>query len=116
MGGGGDLHVPKGAQGGRWARTWAHCGCRSLPPAPTRAYVWLLLAACLYVWQSIWQAANRDQVHEIAVSGSFQLPACCFDVASPFACLMHPAGLWSPTGGFFADPKLWRRNTLVAVV
>ncbi|KAL4458383.1 hypothetical protein ABPG75_013248 [Micractinium tetrahymenae] len=26
-----------------------------------------------------------------------------------------PKGLWSPTGGFFADPKRWKRNTLLAV-
>jgi hypothetical protein len=25
-----------------------------------------------------------------------------------------PKGLWSPAGGFYADPKKWRRNTLVA--
>ena len=26
------------------------------------------------------------------------------------------AGIWSPAGGFFADPKKWKRNTALAVV
>ncbi|MBN8495150.1 MAG: hypothetical protein J0M00_27360, partial [Burkholderiales bacterium] len=26
-----------------------------------------------------------------------------------------PAGIWSPAGGFFADPKKWKRNTVLAV-
>jgi hypothetical protein len=26
------------------------------------------------------------------------------------------AEIWSPAGGFFADPKHWRRNTVVAVM
>ena len=26
------------------------------------------------------------------------------------------AEIWSPAGGFFADPKNWRRNTVVAAV
>ena len=28
----------------------------------------------------------------------------------------RPAEIWSPAGGFFADPKNWRRNTVVAAV
>ncbi|KAI3435772.1 hypothetical protein D9Q98_001830 [Chlorella vulgaris] len=24
-----------------------------------------------------------------------------------------PKEIWSPTGGFFADPKKWKRNTLI---
>lgn len=24
--------------------------------------------------------------------------------------------IWSPAGGFFADPKNWRRNTVIAAV
>lgn len=26
------------------------------------------------------------------------------------------AEIWSPAGGFFADPKNWRRNTVVAAI
>eukprot|EP00890_Picochlorum_soloecismus_P000160 jgi/Picsp_1/1144/NSC_04625-R1_protein len=26
-----------------------------------------------------------------------------------------PKEIWSPAGGFFADPKHWRRNTAVAI-
>lgn len=25
-----------------------------------------------------------------------------------------PTGVWSPAGGWFADPKHWRRNTAIA--
>lgn len=28
----------------------------------------------------------------------------------------YPKGVWSPTGGWYADPKNWRRNTLFAFV
>ncbi len=30
--------------------------------------------------------------------------------------LIHNVEIWSPAGGFFADPKNWRRNTVVAAV
>ncbi|KAK2077564.1 hypothetical protein QBZ16_004409 [Prototheca wickerhamii] len=26
-----------------------------------------------------------------------------------------PKGIWSPAGGFYPDPKYWRRNTALAV-
>lgn len=26
-----------------------------------------------------------------------------------------PKGIWSPAGGFYADPKKWKRNTVLAV-
>lgn len=25
------------------------------------------------------------------------------------------AEIWSPAGGFYADPRHWRRNTLIAI-
>jgi hypothetical protein len=31
-------------------------------------------------------------------------------------CAAPCAEIWSPAGGFFADPKNWRRNTVVAAV
>ncbi|KAI8108171.1 hypothetical protein M9434_006201 [Picochlorum sp. BPE23] len=30
--------------------------------------------------------------------------------------LHAPKEIWSPAGGFFPDPKHWRRNTLIAVI
>ena len=27
----------------------------------------------------------------------------------------YPTEVWTPTGGWYADPKLWRRNTFVAM-
>ena len=27
----------------------------------------------------------------------------------------YPKGVWSPAGGWYADPRHWRRNTLVTV-
>lgn len=33
-------------------------------------------------------------------------------VGSSVSC----AEIWSPAGGFFPDPKHWRRNTLIAVM
>lgn len=27
----------------------------------------------------------------------------------------YPTDVWSPSGGWYADPKYWRRNTLVAI-
>ncbi|KAK9840385.1 hypothetical protein WJX74_008977 [Apatococcus lobatus] len=28
----------------------------------------------------------------------------------------YPTGVWSPAGGWHADPKHWKRNTAVALV
>lgn len=34
-----------------------------------------------------------------------------------FACPALPplAEIWSPAGGFYADPRLWKRNTVITV-
>lgn len=34
----------------------------------------------------------------------------------PARMLSRNAEIWSPAGGFFADPKNWRRNTVVAAI
>ena len=40
-----------------------------------------------------------------------------FDRSAHFSCMMsRTVEIWSPAGGFFADPKNWRRNTVVAAV
>lgn len=54
---------------------------------------------------------------------TFTLPKVCFsaektymNITVSFMVLAVCAEIWSPAGGFFADPKHWRRNTAVAVM
>ncbi len=116
MGGGGDLHVPKGegAAAGGWDERAGGAWRRRLR--------WGSAFASLGTWQSIcipsimWKRELCTlQLEKSTLSAGNALLACrrCLEACPERLPRCAPAEIWSPAGGFYADPKRWKRNTAV---
>ena len=130
-GGGGDLHVPKGE-----CRAWHGAVAVGRRPAA---------AVLPYLQQAAWHTAlvadfdrhtdtllrrqalapQLDLVQAAACTAPRSSHLSALRCSQPTTLINSLSGLspasacaeiWSPTGGFFADPKNWRRNFVFAAL